>query len=133
MSIIVMLVGPIEYWWDTPDDPDRFNSQPAVEYRHWRQILRDALVAEGFLVYSPHDAFKGTWDERAQAHNDAILQLCDVVVNMRPAGVSGKGTDHELELAGILNKPVIYAPPWSDLNKVASDITVSILKRRFAL
>jgi len=115
MSTIVALIGPIEYWWNTPDDPDRFNSRPAVEYRAWRIMLRDYLVSNGYLVYSPHLAFLGNWDERAQAHNDFIVGVSDVVVCMRPFGIPGKGTDHELELARKLGKPVVYAPPGTDL------------------
>jgi hypothetical protein len=122
MSTIVALVGPIEWWWNTPADPSRFDSQQAVEYRAWRTIVRDALVAAGFLVYSPHDAFKGAWDERAQKHNDTIIELCDVVVNMRPKGVPGKGTDHELILAHVLGKPVFRAPPGTDLENLAHEI-----------
>jgi len=115
MSIITTLIGPIEYWWDTPDDPDRFNSQPAVEYRAWREILNDFLVREGFLVYRPHEAFKGPWDERAQIHNDFIISISDVIICMRPEGIPGKGTDHELYEAARLKKPVLYAPPGTDL------------------
>lgn len=128
MSIIVALVGPVEYWWNTEDDPHRFDSQQAVEYRAWRTILRDSLVAAGFLVYSPHDAFKGNWDERAQVHNDSIIRVVDVVVNMRPDGIPGAGTDHELDLANSLNKPIIEAPPGSNLKKVATQIAAAILQ-----
>lgn len=111
MSTIVALVGPIEYWWNTPEDPHRFDSEQAVAYRQWRLDLRDLLADAGYLVYSPHLAFFGPWDERAQKHNDWIVEICDVVVNMRPEGIPGKGTDHELILASVYNKPVIKAPP----------------------
>ena len=118
MSTIVVLIGPIEYWWDTPEEPDRFLSAPAVVYREWRIRLRDFLVDHGYLVYSPHEAFKGNWDERAQAHNDFIIGIADIVINMRPLGIPGKGTDRELELAAHLGKPVIWAPPGSRLERV---------------
>jgi hypothetical protein len=120
MSTIVALIGPIEYWWDTPEEPDRFNSQPAVEYRAWREELRDFLVENGFLVYSPHDAFKGAWDERAQAHNDFVISICDLVMCMRPEGIPGKGTDHELKLASDLGKYVIMVPPGISLTFLKS-------------
>lgn len=116
MSIIAALVGPIEYWWDTPEDPHRFDSQQAVEYRAWRVELRDFLAKHGLLVYSPHLAFFGPWDERAQAHNDSVITICDIVFNMRPYGIPGKGTDHELELAEHLSKVIVNTPPGYDLD-----------------
>jgi len=111
MSIIAALIGPIEYWWDTPEEPDRFNSPAAEEYRFWRQAVNDLLVADGWLVYRPHEGFKGAWDERAQVFNDEMIKICDVVICMRPPGIPGRGTDHELELAGRLGKPIIQLPP----------------------
>jgi hypothetical protein len=124
MTTIVALIGPIEYWWDTPDDPDRFNSQPAVEYRAWREILNDFLVREGFLVYRPHEAFKGPWDERAQMLNDVMVEMADIIICMRPDGVPGKGTDHELEVAGSLGKPVVWAKPGYNLNAILADLRI---------
>lgn len=125
MSIIVALIGPIEYWWDTPEDPNRFLSPEAVEYREWREKLNDFLVREGYLVYRPYEAFKGAWDERAQVFNDAIVQVADVIVCMRPDGIPGKGTDHELDLAAKLGKPVIWAKPGYNLNGIKTDIIIS--------
>jgi len=122
MSTIVALIGPIEYWWDTPEDPNRFLSQQAVEYRAWREILNDFLVREGFLVYRPHEAFKGPWDERAQMLNDVMVQMADVIICMRPEGVPGKGTDHELEVAARHSKTVVDAPPGVDLHYVLESI-----------
>jgi hypothetical protein len=116
MSTIVALIGPIEYWWDTPEEPLRFTSPEAVRYRQWRRELSDFLVREGFLVYRPHEAFKGSWDERAQRFNDAIIEVCDLVMCMRPEGIPGKGTDHELDLAAKLGKPVIFTPPHIQLS-----------------
>lgn len=124
MSTIIALVGPIEFWWNTPEDPDRFNSPQAVAYRQWREVLRDYLVRKGYLVYSPHDAFKGAWDERAQKHNDFIIEIVDVVINMRPDGIPGRGTDHELILASVLGKPVIKAPPGRNLSDVYADLKI---------
>lgn len=122
MSTIVALVGPIEYWWDTEDAPDRFNSPQAVNYRVHRALLGDFLVEQQYLVYRPHQAFKGPWDERAQVFNDAMLQIADIVVNMRPEGIPGKGTDHELAMAEKAGIPIIEAPPDRAFGFVLDDI-----------
>ena len=118
MSVIVALVGPIEWWWNTEDDPARFHSPAAVHYRDWRERLSRYLVDQGFLVFRPHEAFKGTWDERAQIFNDHMVEIADVIVNMRPSGIPGKGTDHELELAEKLGKPMVEAPPGTDMQTI---------------
>lgn len=118
MSTIVALVGPIEYWWNTPDDPARFHSPEAVRYRDWRERLSRFLVDSGRLVFRPHEAFKGPWDERAQVFNDHMVEISDVIVNMRPPGIPGRGTDHELELAESLGKPIIWAPPGCSMTEL---------------
>lgn len=122
MSTIVALVGPIEWWWNTPEDPARFHSMPAVHYRDWRERLSRYLVDQGYLVFRPHEAFKGTWDERAQIFNDEIIKIADVVINMRPPGVPGKGTDHELALARDLGKTIVNAPPGTEMQRIRFQI-----------
>lgn len=122
MSTIVALIGPIEYWWNTPDDPARFHGLEAIGYREYRERLGRYLVGEGFLVYRPHEAFKGAWDERAQVLNDVMIQIADVVVSMRPTGIPGRGTDHEIKLAREAGKPVVYAPPGTDMAWVAKQV-----------
>jgi hypothetical protein len=122
MSIIVSLVGPIQYWWNTPDDPHKFDSFEAQEYRRWRQTLSDALVDQGHLVFRPHEAFKGTWDQRAQVFNDAMVQISDVVVVMGAYGIPSSGTDHEIRLAVSLGKHVISAPPGTDLEYILNAV-----------
>lgn len=122
MSIIVALVGPIEWWWNTPEDPARFHSLEAIAYRAYRDRLGKVLVDHGYLVFRPHEAFKGEWDERAQVFNDHMIEIADVVVNMRPMGIPGKGTDHELQLAKNLGKPVLAAPPGTNFNELDQDI-----------
>lgn len=122
MSTIIALVGPIEYWWNTEEAPDRFNSPQALNYRIHRQMLGDYLVDHGYLVYRPHEAFKGPWDERAQVFNDAMIQIADIVVNMRPEGIPGKGTDHELAMAEKAGLPIIEASPGRYLDFVLDDI-----------
>lgn len=122
MSIIVSLVGPIEWWWNTEYDPTRFHSPEAISYRAWRERLSHALVDRDYLVFRPHEAFKGAWDERAQVFNDEMVKISDVVINMRPTGIPGKGTDHELALAKELRKPVILAPPGTPIDQIDRDI-----------
>ena len=112
MSTIAALIGPIEWWWDTPEDPHRFESERARTYRAWRQEVNDRLVAAGgWLVYRPHEGFKGDWDERAQVFNDEQIKVADIVICLRPPGIPGKGTDRELALAARLGKPVVHLPP----------------------
>jgi hypothetical protein len=122
MSTIVALIGPIEWWWNTPEDPGRFNSQQAQDFRAYRTGVKKYLGSHGFLCYAPWDAFFGDWDPRAQAHNDFIIGICDVVCNLRPVGIPGSGTDDELELAADLGKPVVDAPPGSNLIEIAARI-----------
>lgn len=111
-SIGVFLAGSIEYWWDRPDDPNRFMSPAAVEYREWREILSKWFTDNGFLVYRPHEAFKGPWDEKMQQVNDLAITLCHIFVEMTPVGISlGKGTSRELSLASDLNRSIIWMPP----------------------
>lgn len=118
MSVLIPLIGPIEYWWNCPEEPERFDSFPAVSYRLHRDDLSHWLVGHGFLAYHPHKAFRGKWDAKAelvaQAINDMAVQMADVVICMRPDGIPGKGTDRELALAGRFNIPVIHFPPGGD-------------------
>lgn len=116
-SKAVFLAGPIEWWWDCPQEPNRFLSSPARIYRHHRDQLRDFFVERGFLVYMPHQAFKGDWNEKMQPVNDYVLGLCDIIVDMTPTDIPGivaNGTKHEVELAHKLNKLVLTIPPGID-------------------
>lgn len=121
-SKAVFLAGPIEYWWDTPSEPNRWASEQAVRYRKHRDAVRDFFVEHHFLVYSPHSAFKGDWNEKMQPVNDYVLGLSDIVVNLKPDDIPGlvaNGTDHEWELAKKLGKICIALPPlpvkrWRD-------------------
>jgi hypothetical protein len=109
-SKIVAVIGPIECWWDTEEEPDRFNSLEARSYRDWRRAVCDAL-AKHFLVYRPHEAFKGNWNEEAQLVNDAGIDIAHYVVNLKPENVVALGTDHEEERARKQGKHIFYAPP----------------------
>lgn len=113
-SKCVFLAGPIEWWWDTPRDPGRFDSNDAQWYRKHRDAVRDFFVKRHYLVYSPHTAFKGDWNEKMQPVNDYVLGLSDIVVNLKPKHIPGlvcKGTDHEWKLAHDLGKVCIEIPP----------------------
>lgn len=110
-SVSVFLAGPIEYWWDTEEDPNRFMSDDAVEYRRHRDHVRDWFVEHGYLVYSPHTAFKGDWNEKMQPVNDYVLGLSDIVVNLTPGYLEmGSGTAHEIDRARNLDKPILWVP-----------------------
>lgn len=122
-SIIIMGAGPIEYWWDTPEDPYRFNSVAAKAYRAWREIVADYFkdFKKGTLLYKPWTAWGGQWDERAQVFNDHAVRTCDVLIDMNP-GVPALGTDHEVGLAISLDKPVFACPPGTDLDELLLQI-----------
>lgn len=107
---VVMLCGPIAYWWDT----DTYQHWDLPEHKHyvkWRNRISDALVEAGYLVYRPHEAFKGTWNNRMQNLNNTVLELSDFIINMQPEGTWSDGTDEEMIECARLGKIVIYAPP----------------------
>jgi hypothetical protein len=113
-SKAVFLAGPIEYWWDTPKEPDRFNGIEAQRYRLHREAVARYFVDRHYLVYSPWNAFKGDWNEKMQPVNDFVLGLSDIVVDLTPKHIKGmvaKGTDHEIKLARELGKVVVELPP----------------------
>lgn len=103
---VVMLAGPIKAWWD-----DEWNTPEHWKYALWRERVNTELVKSYFLVYRPHEAFQGTWDERGQSINDYVLRICDVVINMTPPGVPSMGTDGEVLYARNFSKAIIDAPP----------------------
>jgi hypothetical protein len=77
----------------------------------WRNDVRALLIANGFLTYAPHEAFKGTWADRAQAINDAAIAASDVMLVLSPPGVITNGTDDEVDYAIKVGTRVEYAPP----------------------
>lgn len=112
-GLVVMLAGPIGHWWD-----ENWASDAHVEYVAWREFVNEALVLDGHLVYRPHEAFKGRWQNKAQVLNDAVLMEADVVLNLCPPGVPSPGTDHEVDLARYNGKPVIACPPSASLRPI---------------
>lgn len=107
---IVMLVGPVAYWWDT-DTYQHWNTPEHWHYVAWRERVNDALVETGYLVYRHWEAWKGTWNNKAQALNNVALDVSDIVVNMRPEYAWSEGTDEELVRAAETGKKVIMAQP----------------------
>lgn len=107
---VVMLCGPIAYWWDT-DTYQHWNLPEHWHYVAWRDALNDALVEAGYLVYRPHEAFKGTWNNRMQGVNNIVLALSDFIINMQPDGTWSEGTDEEMREVARLGKKVFNAPP----------------------
>lgn len=84
-----------------------------TEYVNHRDYVRRALIQERFLTYAPHEAFKGTWSEAAQAVNDAGIAASDVMLVLSPPKIPTYGTDDEVAYARRVETPVIYVPPGS--------------------
>jgi hypothetical protein len=119
-AAIIMLAGPVKWWWDA-----NWMTPAHIAYVDWRQRVTDELVAAGYLVYQPHAAFKGTWNEAAQVVNNAIIGICDAMVVLTPPGVLSDGTDEEVEQARLLDRPIVFAPPNSDMEGVLHALTVA--------
>lgn len=117
---VIAVLGPIKHWWD-----ENWMTPEHVAYENWRTIAEDALVEAGYLVYRPHGAFRGTWDERGQSANDFVIQsLADAVVVLTPPGVPSVGTDHEVGVATRFGVPIVEAHPanyydegWTDVRR----------------
>lgn len=109
--MIIFLAGPIDYWWN-----ENWHRPAHLDYMKWRQCVNDSLVEAGHLVYRPHEAIKGAWDERMQAVNDKALELCDVFVYLTPPGVPAYGTQAEHNVAHAYGKRIEWAPPWDISN-----------------
>lgn len=93
-----------------------------VRYVQWRNDVRNFLILNGFLTYAPHEAFKGTWDPRAQAVNDAGIAASDAMLDLSPRGILTEGTDDEVRYAARVDTPVILAPPYSGLPRLLNSI-----------
>lgn len=117
-TAIVMLAGPIKHWWD-----ENWETQEHWDYVAWREAVSSGLVDEGYLVYRPHEAFKGRWDERAQSVNDLVLRTSDVICNLTPPGVPSLGTDGEILYAqNHANALVVPAPPTKNVGEGIKDL-----------
>lgn len=117
-TAIIMLAGPIKHWWD-----ENWDTPQHWQYADWRDRVSSSLVDNGYLVYRPHEAFKGRWDERAQSVNDLILRTADVILNMTPEGVPSLGTDGEIMYAqNHANALIVPAPPTEDFDTGITDL-----------
>ena len=93
-----------------------------TEYVAWRENVRKGLIQAGYLTYAPHEAFKGTWDERAQAVNDAGIAAADMMLVLSPPGIPTDGTDDEVAYANRIGTPVIYAPPGTTVMELMKSV-----------
>jgi hypothetical protein len=118
---IIMLAGPIKHWWN-----ENWQTKDHLAYDDWRRRVNDALVARNYLVYRPHEAFKGAWDERAQSVNDMVLRSADVILNLTPPGVPSLGTDAEMLYASNFDSIIIDAPPTSDYDSGIRELMIKI-------
>lgn len=132
---LIVLAGAIKWWWLTTCyncgwrgeistcprcGTDSFlkphwNSLEHRKYVGWRNYVRGALIVAGFLTYAPYEAFKGTWDDRAQAVNDAAIAAARLMIVMSPPGVTTVGTDDETAYAARVGTPTLLLPPNTPL------------------
>lgn len=108
--VIVMVVGPIDYWWN-----ENWESEAHQSYKAWRNRVCRSLVEAGHLVYRPHEAFKGAWSEDAQIVNNAAISCSHLLLDIRPPGVPAYGTDAEVAFAKNMGIPVFACPPGTEL------------------
>jgi hypothetical protein len=110
---IVMLVGPIDYWWN-----EHWMTAEHRMYMSWRNSISQQLVEAGHLVYRPHEAFKGAWSEKAQRVNDEAIRAADILINLTPPGIPAYGTAAEITFASYIDRPILDAPP-GDYTQIA--------------
>jgi hypothetical protein len=79
----VMPIGPVAYWWDT-DEYKHWDLPEHWQYVKYREMLNDALVEHGFLVYRHWEAFKGTWNDDFQDVNNIMLDRAWAVIDITP-------------------------------------------------
>lgn len=130
---VIFLAGAIKYWWlwecdicgdlqesdkgECPkSDCDGWYSELwgcdfHKAYLKWRDDVRHALIDLGYLTYAPHEAFKGTWHEKAQAVNDAGIAMSDLMLVLSPPNIPTEGTDDEVLYAKRVDTPILYAEP----------------------
>lgn len=103
-------------WWDSPEHR---------QYVAWRSYVRTRLIKAGYLTYAPHEAFKGTWSDRAQAVNNAGIAAADVMLVLSPPNIATLGTDVEVEYARRVGTTIRHAPPghFEALDKLERELS----------
>lgn len=75
-ALFVFLAGPIRHWWAE----GQWGSTRHGIYVAFRDMVHGDL-SEEFLVYAPHRAWRGPWNEVAQRVNDSAVQSCHALVD----------------------------------------------------
>jgi hypothetical protein len=101
-AAIIFMGGAVAYWWN-----DRWNTPAHYEYMQWRNDVRIALIAGGYLTYAHYEAWKGTWNPRAQAINNFALASSDLFLIMTPEDIESPGTDEEITVAQAAGIPIV--------------------------
>lgn len=94
MTPIIFLAGAVAHWWD-----ERWDTPEHWEYKQWREEVRIALIAGGYLTYAHYEAFKGSWNPAAQKINEFALANSNLMVVMTPEHIPSPGTDDEIAAA----------------------------------
>jgi hypothetical protein len=132
---LIVLAGAIKWWWlttcetcgwvgegtdcrchrGTPKLHVHWDSMEHRRYVGWRNYVRGALIEAGYLTYAPHEAFKGTWDDKAQAVNDAAIAAADLMLILSPLDTVTDGTDDEADYAKRVGTKTLVLPPGTPL------------------
>lgn len=107
--LLVFLAGPIKVWWNLSDE--EWGRGEHGIYLEWRSAVQAACVKAGFLVYSPFQAWRGSWSNEAQSVNNFAIVSCDVFIDLTPKGVLADGTEAEKEFARKHGRHIVNLPP----------------------
>ena len=127
--IKIVLGGPIKNWWA----PGQWETEGRRIYMEWRDAVRAQLVKSGFLVYSPHRAWQGSWHEDAQLVNDQAIRVADYFVDLTPKGIPNVGTQAEIRLANTVGTAVYTLPPGTvdDITRAIWHMKVNYDKQKY--
>jgi len=130
----VFLGSPIRHWWTKTDNEKTLHETDLYrEYAEFRDNVREGL-AKTFLVYSPHLAVKGPWNEYVgNAINNMALLHSDAFVGLCMQGVGAEGTARERAIARAANIPTFDCHfEWREqLDDWVTHITAAIVEERF--